>query len=117
MYDFFMILHVAVCVLIILVVLMQAGRGAGLSVFGGGGGDAMFQTPSGTSFMRQLTGWLAVAFAGTSLLLTLIGGHSGMSSVTTSYPTAPPPQQAPANPAPAGNAKTPATSAPAPAKK
>jgi len=119
MYNVIMAFHVATCALMILVVLMQAGRGAGLSVFGGGGGDALFQTPSGTSFMRQLTGWLAVTFGITSLLLTLIGGRSGMSSVTNSFPSAVPPvQQAPVTPGakPEDKAKPEAQEVPAAAK-
>ena len=112
MYGILMGVHVTVCVLMILVVLMQAGRGAGLAVFGGGGGDALFQTPSGTSFMRQLTAWLAISFGVTSLLLTLVGGRSGMSSVTTSFP-AQAPMKAPAAP----GAAQPQAPASQPAKK
>jgi len=106
MYNFLMTMHVTACVLLIVVVLLQAGRGAGLSMFGGGGGD-MLATPTGTSFMKRLTGWLAATFAATSLLLTLLSGRAGLRSVTNSVPLPPPPaaQQAPA---PQG-----ATSAPA----
>ena len=111
-----MAVHVSNCILLILVVLLQAGRGAGLSVFGGSGGD-MFATPTGTSFMKKLTGWLAGTFALTSLLLTLLSGRAGLRSVTNSvnFPTAPPKQAAPAAPNAAAPAAPPA-SKPAPAK-
>ncbi|MBI3548403.1 MAG: preprotein translocase subunit SecG [Elusimicrobia bacterium] len=101
MYTFLLTVHVVNCALMILVILLQAGRGAGFNVFGGGGGDALFNAPSSTSFMKQLTAGLAITFAVTSLFLTLLSGRSGMTSVTSKYrmPPAPPkeaPQQPPA---------------------
>lgn len=101
MYIALMTLHVAACLLMILVVLLQAGRGAGFNVFGGGG-DSLFATPSGSSFMKKLTGWLAGTFAVTSLLLTLLQGRTGFNSVTNrvAAPAAvPAPAAAPAAPA------------------
>ena len=108
MYYVLMTVHIAACLLMILVVLLQAGRGAGFNVFGGGG-DSLFATPSGSSFMKKLTGWLAGTFAVTSLLLTLLQGRAGFNSVTNrvSAPAAvPAPSGAPAVPA------TPTTPAP-----
>ena len=112
MYSFLMTIHVSTCVLLILIVLLQAGRGAGLSVFGGGGGDALFTTPSSTGFMKQLTSGLAITFAVTSLLLTLISGRSGMRSVTNTVDL----PSAPAQEAPAAPAAPQASQAKAPAK-
>ena len=37
MYEFLMVVHVFACLGMILFVLLQTGRGAGLSMFGGGG--------------------------------------------------------------------------------
>ncbi|MEK7744438.1 MAG: preprotein translocase subunit SecG, partial [Elusimicrobiota bacterium] len=37
MYELLMTVHILACLLLILFVLLQAGRGAGLAVFGGGG--------------------------------------------------------------------------------
>lgn len=109
-----MFVHVSTCVLLILVVLLQAGRGAGLAVFGGGGGDALFTTPSGTTFMKQFTAGLAVAFAVTSLLLTLISGRSGLRSVTNTAVSLPtlPTSQASEQPAPSAG-QSPGAAAPA----
>ena len=105
MYAILMTIHVAACLLLILIVLLQAGRGAGLAVFGGGGGDSLFNAPTTTSFMKQFTMGLATTFAITSLMLALLSSRSAMRSVTTtSLPIArqaPPPSQAPAEPAPA----------------
>jgi len=123
MYSFLMTIHVTACVLMILVVLLQAGRGAGLSVFGGGGGDQLFNTPTTTGFMKQLTSGLAITFGITSLLLTLLGGRVGMRSVTSApmpvpqaaQGSAPPaaPATAPGGAAPSGTPASPASAAPA----
>lgn len=114
-YDIILTLHVIACLLMILVVLLQTGRGAGLSVFGGGG-DSLITTPTGSSFMKNLTSILAGAFAFTSLFLTLLSSRAGMSSVTNRVALPPPisaPQVpgAPAPTAPAGQ-KPPASETP-----
>lgn len=89
-------LHVVACLLMIIVVLLQTGRGAGLSVFGGSG-DSLITTPTGSSFMKNVTTGLACLFAFTSLFLTLLSSRSGMSSVTGRNFT-PAPVSAPAEP-------------------
>lgn len=96
MYPFLLTIHVAACVLMVIVVLLQAGRGAGLAVFGGGG-DSMFQTPSGSSFMKKFTAALAITFCFTSLFLTLLSTRRGLESVTDRYGLGgpPPPQGQP----------------------
>src|SRR5688572_26131835 len=83
MYSVILAVHVVVCILVILVVLLQSGKGAGFAgLFGGGGGDALFSAPSGSSFVRKLTTGLAVGFFLTSLLLTYMSARRGLSSVT-----------------------------------
>ncbi|MFA6093707.1 MAG: preprotein translocase subunit SecG [Elusimicrobiota bacterium] len=81
MYGFLLSVHIGVCLLLILIVLLQAGRGAGLAVFGSSG-DAVFATPSGSSFLKKFTAVLAGTFAVTSLMLTLLSGRAGNQSVT-----------------------------------
>jgi len=108
-YFFIRALHIVACVLMILVVLLQTGRGAGLSVFGGSG-DSLITTPTGWKFMKNVTTGLACLFAFTSLFLTLLSSRSGMASVTgrvaapmapVSAPQAPAaPPAAPATPSP-----------------
>ena len=95
-YDLLLSVHVLACLLMIFVVLLQTGRGAGLAVFGGGG-DSLINTPTGSSFMRNFTSVLAGTFALTSLFLTLLSGRSGLSSVT-SHVAEPLPNEAPAVP-------------------
>jgi preprotein translocase subunit SecG len=98
MYTVLMTIHVVACLGMILFVLLQTGRGAGLQMFGGGG-DSLINTPSGSSFMKKFTAGLAATFAFTSLFLTLLHDRGGMSSVTSSVATpAPLPVTAPAAP-------------------
>lgn len=101
MYTILMTIHIIACLGMILFVLLQTGRGAGLSMFGGGG-DSLINTPSGSSFMKKFTAGLAATFAVTSLFLTLLSDRTGMSSVTSSSPAnipAPAAAEAPAAPA------------------
>lgn len=124
-YTILLVIHCAACLLMILVVLLQTGRGAGLNVFGGGG-DSLITTPTGSSFLKNLTAGLAGTFAFTSLFLTLLSTRGGMSSVTSKVRdlSVPPPASAPQAPSapqsPAGpEAVPPGTPAPleAPKKK
>ena len=104
-YSFLQTVHVIVCLLMILVVLLQTGRGAGLSVFGGGG-DSLINTPTGSDFMKKFTAILAGTFAFTSLFLTLLANRAGMTSVTAKVRPMPVPQQQQQSlPAPAGQSK------------
>jgi preprotein translocase subunit SecG len=102
-------IHVVACVLVILVVLLQSGKGAGFSgIFGGGGSDAVFSAPSGSQFIRKATAGFAIAFFISSLLLTYLGSKKGVQSVTRqfSYPvtttttTTTPPEESKSAPAP-----------------
>lgn len=103
-------IHVVACVLVILVVLLQSGKGAGFSgIFGGGGSDAVFSAPSGSQFIRKVTTGFAISFFVTSLLLTYLGSRRGVRSVTRQFSipasteTTAPAATAPTAPAPAAD--------------
>ena len=110
-YNLLLAIHIIACVLMILVVLLQTGRGAGLSMFGGGG-DSLITTPTGSSFMKNFTTGLATTFAFTSLFLTLLTSRAGLSSVTSRVRT-PSPVEAPPVP---GQPAAPQQAAPIPAQ-
>jgi preprotein translocase subunit SecG len=117
MYHFLMFVHVLACFGMIVIVLLQTGRGAGLQMFGGGG-DSLITTPGGTSFMKKFTTGLAATFAFTSLFLTLLQNRTGMSSVTSRVTETPAPLETPAAPPAAAPSGAAAPAAPAvPAKK
>ena len=80
MFGIFLGFHVLICILLILVVLLQRSRGAGLSgVFGGGGSQSFFGGRGAAPFLTKATSVLAILFMATSLTLTLISARRGSS--------------------------------------
>lgn len=72
MYNIFLIIHIIISVLLIIsIIFLQTSKGSALSMFGGGG-DTLFSTPTGTSFIKKFTIWLALAFAVNSVILTIL---------------------------------------------
>ena len=109
------ILHVLIALGLILVVLLQSGKGADIgAAFGGGSSQTVFGGRGAATFLSKLTTVLAVLFMVMSIVLTLHASRLGTSTVipedrpmpasstpaqTTPAPTAPaPPSQAPAAP-------------------
>ncbi len=91
-----LIIHIIACGGVILIVLLQAGKGASLGAsFGGGASQTVFGARSAT-FIGRATWVLAAAFMLTSLLLTMISpwGISGPkrgSGILQEEPIASPP--------------------------
>jgi preprotein translocase subunit SecG len=71
------ILHVLVCVFLILVVLLQQGKGADLSVFGGGSTQTAFGARSATTLLHKLTVASFVIFILTTISIALVKGGVG----------------------------------------
>jgi len=75
-------LHFIVCIALIAIVLLQAGKGGGMAgIFGGGGSDQIFSAPSGMAFIKKVTVVCAVVFMLTSLTLTMLSSKISMASV------------------------------------
>ena len=74
------IIHIIVCLGLIAIVLLQAGKGAGLANIFGGGSSGLF-TPSAGGPIAKLTAFLAVLFLLTSLYLSLYTKTSRPSSI------------------------------------
>ena len=95
-------LHVIVCIALIVVVLLQAGKGAEMGVsFGGGGSNTVFGAAGGRDFMGKVTAAAAIIFMLTSLTLAYFYGRPGSSSVMPETTIAAPGAAAPAAPEPA----------------
>ena len=80
MYGILIGVHIVVCVCLVLIVLFQAGRGAGLAgVFGAssGGGSQFFGARGAAPVLGKATGVLAVVFMITSITLSLLSGGGG----------------------------------------
>src|SRR4030042_1751648 len=65
------VLHVLVCFALILIVLLQAGKGAEMGAAFGGSSQTIFGSSGAMGFLTKLTTVAAVVFMITSLLLAL----------------------------------------------
>ncbi len=76
------LLHVLVCIFLILVVLLQTGKGADLAgAFGGGGSQTAFGARGATTLLHKLTTTSAVIFMATSLTLAILATGSSRTVV------------------------------------
>ncbi len=64
------ILHILVCFALILIVLLQAGKGAEMGAAFGGASQTIFGSAGAMGFLSKLTTVAAVIFMITSLVLT-----------------------------------------------
>ncbi len=64
------VIHVLVCFALILIVLLQAGKGAEMGAAFGGASQTLFGSAGAMGFLSKLTTVAAVVFMITSLLLT-----------------------------------------------
>lgn len=94
-------IHVAICLFLILVVLLQQGSGADLSVFGGGGTQTAFGARSATNLLHRLTVAGFVGFILTTMAIGLF--KSGTSTVMEGVAAETPAQEVPLAPAPAAD--------------
>ena len=86
------ILHVLISIFLILVVLVQQGKGADLAgAFGGGGSQTAFGARGATTLLHKLTTAFFVLFVVTSLALAILQARprGSVMSSTPAAPTAP----------------------------
>jgi preprotein translocase subunit SecG len=70
--------HILICFGLIVVVLLQTGKGTGMaSVFGGGGGGALMGGKGFGGVLAKATAVLAVLFMLTSITLSLLPSSGG----------------------------------------
>ena len=81
------VLHVIVCVILILVVLLQAGKGADMgATFGAGSSQTVFGSGGAAPFLTKLTTGVAVIFMVTSIGLTILSARESKKSVIQDIP-------------------------------
>ena len=74
MYSILIVIYVIVCVLLVLTVLLQQGKGAEIgAVFGSS--DTIFGSAGPASFLNKITSGLAVLFMVLALVLTYLSAH------------------------------------------
>ncbi len=84
MTTLFLTLHVTCCILLILIVLLQSGKGAEMGVsLGGGAGQTLFGAGGPATILTKITTGVAILFMITSLSLAYMSGHRADSSVMT----------------------------------
>ncbi|MBI5576404.1 MAG: preprotein translocase subunit SecG [Deltaproteobacteria bacterium] len=121
MYTLVIVIHVIVSIALILIILLQTGKGSDIgAVFGGGSSNTLFGSSGPTSFLGKLTAGAAVVFMITSLFLAYFAGGRSSPTImqggaTSSMPAPAPPQGMPPGPGAAMPAPGAAPAAPMPA--
>jgi preprotein translocase subunit SecG len=109
MHTMLIILHIVVSIAMILIILLQTGKGSDIgAVFGGGSSQTLFGSTGPTSFLSKLTAGAAILFMITSLFLayfsgsgpsrSIMKGGAPVTTVPAPAPQAPAVPQAPAAP-------------------
>ncbi len=97
------VIHLLVCVFLILVVLLQTGKGADIAAaFGGSGSQTAFGARGAATLLTRLTTISAIMFMITCLALAFFANSGGRSVVPDeavpaeqSAPAVPPPSETP----------------------
>ncbi|OPY84253.1 MAG: Protein-export membrane protein SecG [Smithella sp. PtaU1.Bin162] len=112
------IIHVLACLVLIVVVLLQAGKGANMGAAFGGSSQTVFGSSGAGTFLGKMTAAIAIIFMLTSLVLTYSAARKGSSlfegsraPVTKQVTPAAPAQNAPTPAAIPDAAKQPAAPA------
>ena len=79
MYAFLIILHILICLVLILIVLLQAGKGADMGAAFGGSSQTVFGSSGAGTFLGKMTAGVAILFMLTSLALTYTASHRSSS--------------------------------------
>ncbi len=100
MTTFFIIIHVIVSIALIMIVLLQTGKGADMgAAFGGGSSQTLFGSTGASTFLGKATTVVAVIFMLTSLALAYRSGMRTGDSIMMDKKAPIEQQSAPAIPA------------------
>jgi preprotein translocase subunit SecG len=108
------IIHIVVCLALIMIVLLQTGKGASMGAAFGGSSQTVFGSGGATTFLTKLTTIAAAVFMVTSLLLAFMYGPGSISSSVVGTPSAATQQKSAPAKAPAAGPVSPVPVAPAP---
>src|SRR3954462_12316998 len=85
----FTILHIVACIFLVVVVLLQTGKGTDVNAVFGGSSQTIFGSSGAGNFLTRLTTATAVIFMATSLFLTYGAARQTKKSVFDDAPPAP----------------------------
>lgn len=75
-------IHVIICVLLVVTVLLQFGKGAEMgAIMGGGASQSVFSSSAKGNFMTKLTSVLAIGFMVNSIVLTTVKSREAKKSL------------------------------------
>jgi preprotein translocase subunit SecG len=101
MWGILIVVHVVVSILMIMIILLQTGKGAEIgAAFGGGYSQTLFGSSGPVGFLNKLTTVVAVFFMVTSLILAVLAGRAPTRSLESGVPSGVPQQGAPVVPGP-----------------
>ena len=87
MENIILAIHYVVCAFLIVVILLQAGKGADIgAVFGGGGSGTVFGSRGAATFLGKLTTGMAIIFLLTSITLASISRSKSESTILKTVP-------------------------------
>jgi len=76
------IFHILICLALVMIVLLQTGKGADMgATFGGGSSQTLFGSTGASTFLTKSTTLVAVAFMLTSLCLAYISTNKTGTSI------------------------------------
>ena len=82
-----LIVHYFLCVFLVVVILLQAGKGADIgAAFGAGGSQTLFGPRGAATFLNKMTAVVALLFLATSIGLVQIARGKGVESVLEKAP-------------------------------
>ena len=96
------VIHVVSCLFLIVVVLLQTGKGADMGAVFGGGSQTLFGSGGAGNLLTKLTTGTAIAFMITSLILSYGQTHTGSALLNRLPVSAPGAEAPPPPPPPAG---------------
>lgn len=83
MENLLIIAHIAVCFFLVIIVLLQNGKGAGIGATFGGSSQSLFGTEGPLPLLNKITTTVAVIFMLTSVTLAYKSSQKSRSSVMT----------------------------------
>jgi len=81
------VIHIIVCIALIMIVLLQTGKGADMgAAFGGGSSQTLFGSTGASTFLSKATTAAAILFMLTSLILAYMSGDKSGKSIVMDAP-------------------------------